>query len=197
MMVKVNRSFCVAFLIITTMVMLSGCASVQTCEKEAILRHYQPGMVILRQTEKIILVGGCFDVLHYGHLQFLKKAKTKGGYLIVALEPDSSIQNYKKRSPVHTQQQRAENLASICHVDEVLLLPALRGFEDYNQLVQDVRPAVIAITGDDPQQHNKKKQAEGVNAKVDVVIERLGQFSSSYIIGLGTLQRRKKQEGHV
>ena len=52
---------------------------------------------------KIVLVGGCFDLLHYGHIEFLKNAKKQGEYLIVALEPDEAIVNYKKRQPIHNQ----------------------------------------------------------------------------------------------
>ncbi len=57
---------------------------------------------------KIVLVGGCFDVLHYGHLEFLHEAKKQGKYLIVALEPDETIIKYKKRKPIHNQLQRAK-----------------------------------------------------------------------------------------
>nr|WP_236682642.1 adenylyltransferase/cytidyltransferase family protein [Rickettsia felis] len=47
---------------------------------------------------EIVLVGGCFDLLHYGHIEFLRKAKKQGKYLIVALEPDETIIKYKKTS---------------------------------------------------------------------------------------------------
>jgi|GEM_PF-317661 len=134
------------------------------------------------QSQKVVLVGGCFDVLHYGHIQFLKRAKAQGDFLVVALEPDTTILQYKKRKPVHTQQQRAENLAGLDCVDRVLLLPSMKGFEDYNQLVVDVKPAVIAITKNDPQLANKERQAQGVGAKVVAVMDRMDGFSSSKII---------------
>ena len=132
--------------------------------------------------DQIVLVGGCFDVLHYGHIQFLEKAKAQGNFLIVALEPDSAITKYKKRDPLHTQAQRAFNIASLHCVDRVLLLPPMKGFEDYNQLVVDVKPNVIAITSNDPQLLNKRRQAEGIGARLIPVIERMDGFSSSKII---------------
>ena len=43
--------------------------------------------------KKTVLVGGCFDVFHFGHLQFLNSAKEQGDYLIVILEPDEVIKS--------------------------------------------------------------------------------------------------------
>lgn len=134
------------------------------------------------KASKIVLVGGCFDVLHYGHMEFLRKSKEAGDYLIVAIEPDESIRNYKKREPIHNQHQRANNLASIRYVDEVILLPVMKGFDDYNELVQKIKPSVIALTHGDPQLKNKQKQAEFIGAKALVVTDHIGSFSSSAII---------------
>jgi len=38
------------------------------------------------ESKKIVLVGGCFDLLHFGHISFLKRAKALGNYLVIALE---------------------------------------------------------------------------------------------------------------
>jgi FAD synthetase len=130
---------------------------------------------------RIVLVGGCFDILHFGHIQFLQKAKEHGDYLIVALEPDERILSDKKRNPLHTQAERAYNLLALRFVDNVILLPLLGGFDDYNNLVQSIKPHVIAITHDDPQIHNKTKQAAQANAQCIVVTERIEPFSSSLI----------------
>lgn len=128
-----------------------------------------------------VLVGGCFDILHYGHLRFLEAAKAEGDYLIVALEPDSTIINQKSRNPVHTQIERAFNLSSLRWVDLVLLLPPLSGFEAYMKLTSDVSPNIIAITEGDPQLVNKQLQADALDAKLLKVVPHLGDFSSSQI----------------
>ena len=47
--------------------------------------------------KKIVLVGGCFDILHAGHIFFLQKAKLRGDVLIVLLEHDAHITELKKR----------------------------------------------------------------------------------------------------
>ena len=62
---------------------------------------------------KVVLVGGCFDLLHYGHIAFLKEAKKHGDYLIVLLESDENVRRLKGEGrPFHTQKQRKEMLAS-------------------------------------------------------------------------------------
>nr|WP_252903721.1 hypothetical protein [Rickettsia endosymbiont of Proechinophthirus fluctus] len=58
-------------------------------------------------------------------MEFLRKAKKHGKYLIVALEPDKTIIKYKKRQPIHNQLQQAKILSSFTFVDKVLILPKL------------------------------------------------------------------------
>ncbi len=137
--------------------------------------------IFLPQNKKIVLVGGCFDILHFGHIQFLEKAHQTGDYLIVALEPDERIINHKNRTPIHTQSERAHNLLALRHVDHVVLLPILNDFDDYLELVKTINPAIIAITNGDPQMENKKKQADAVGAELVIVTDVIGSFSSSAI----------------
>ena len=127
--------------------------------------YYTPTThIILPADKKIILVGGCFDILHLGHIEFLKKAKQAGEYLVVALESDERITHFKNRPCVHNQLERAHILSALRDVDTIILLPLLQGFDDYLHVVQAIKPHVIAITGNDPQYDNKQKQAEIVGA---------------------------------
>src|SRR3989338_6863061 len=115
---------------------------------------------------KKVLVGGCFDLIHYGHIVFLKEARKQGDYLIVALESDDNVKKYKgENRPVHKQSERAEMLRSLRMVDEVIELPPMNSDKEYFDLVKHVLPNVIAITKDDPQTENKKKQASLINAQ--------------------------------
>ncbi len=132
--------------------------------------------------KKTVLVGGCFDLLHYGHLTFLKKAKEQGDYLVVAVESDEFIKKKKKKEPIHNQNQRAEILASIIFVDLVVKLPYFPSDKEYYQLVEKINPSVIAVTKGDPQLQNKKKQAEKIGSRVEVVTSLLDPFSSKNII---------------
>ncbi len=129
-----------------------------------------------------VLVGGCFDILHYGHLYFLKKARSAGDMLIILLESDTFIEEVKKKKPVHTQQQRAELLAALGYVDYVVVLPLLKNPDaDYQKIVEDIKPAIIAYTTGDAQEHHKKIFAEKVGAKT-LLVPYLDSFSSSQLI---------------
>lgn len=119
------------------------------------------------KTSKIVLVGGCFDILHYGHIHFLKKAKALGTYLIVALESDKNIKRLKgKNRPIHDQNKRREMLESLHFVDRVIILADEMQDADYIKLVKIVNPRIIAVTAGDPVIGKKRKQAEEVGAKL-------------------------------
>lgn len=134
------------------------------------------------ENKKIVLVGGCFDLIHYGHLKFLERAKKRGDFLIVALESDEFIIKSKKRIPIHNQKQRAEILSHIDFVDMIILLPFFSSDNDYFEMVKKIKPKIIAVTFGDPQLKNKKKQAKTIGAKVKVVTSLLDGFSTTEII---------------
>lgn len=75
---------------------------------------------------KKVLVNGCFDVFHYGHLQLLRYAKLQGDYLIVAINSDSSIEKLKNKKPLNSELVRKEILSELRCVDKVII------FEDSN-----------------------------------------------------------------
>lgn len=133
--------------------------------------------------EKIVLVGGCFDILHKAHLDFLSKSKQLGDFLVVLLESDENIRNMKgKDRPINNQQSRAEQLSQIDDVDYVILLKKPDSSKYYYNLVNLLRPAIIAVTSDDPLITLKKEQAEQVGGRVVAVMDRNKAFSSTQII---------------
>ncbi len=134
------------------------------------------------KTKKIVLVGGCFDILHYGHLKFLQKSRDAGDVLMLLLESDEFILKVKKKKPVHTQAQRAEILAALGYVDYVILLPLLKNPDsDYEGIVKDIHPSVIALTEGDSKLAQKQKFARSINAEL-LSIPFLSSFSSSQLI---------------
>lgn len=131
--------------------------------------------------KKIVLVGGCFDVFHYGHLVFLKKAKEHGDLLVLLLESDQKILSQKKQRPVHNQQERAEVLSAIEYVDYVIPMDSLKSDKDYIEMITKIKPAVIAITEGDRQSKNKEQQAKMVEGKMIIVTPLIKEFSSTNI----------------
>lgn len=137
----------------------------------------------LRQSlkKKIVLIGGCFDVFHFGHLTFIKKAKEKGDLLVSVVESDQAMLAKKKGKPVHSQQERSQILASLEDVDYAIPIEFYEKDEDYLQLVRKIKPSIIAVTEGDRQIVNKIKQAESVGGEVAVVTPLLNKFSSTKI----------------
>jgi cytidyltransferase-like protein len=132
-------------------------------------------------TQKVVLVGGCFDVIHYGHLLYLKNAKAQGDVLVVALENDAFIRTHKKRVPFHTQKQRAEMLLGLRSVDYVVLLPTMDSDNKYRKLIGCISPQVIAVTSGDLLIEKKRKHAQSVGAKLTIVNKLIQGLSSSTI----------------
>lgn len=134
--------------------------------------------------KKKVLVGGCFDILHYGHIHFLKKAKSKGDYLIIALESDANTRKLKGvKRPIHSQKQRREILLSLNFVDKVISLPLMKNDADYKKLVARIKPDIIAITQGDSIKGKKQEYAKTFGAKL-VEIKKIRVPSSSQIAKL-------------
>lgn len=133
---------------------------------------------------KKVLVGGCFDFIHFGHISFLKQAKTFGDYLVVALESDENVNLYKGDArPIHSQEQRKQMLEALAFVDEVIPLSPMKTDKEYFDLVLEVKPSVIAITQGDPIKNKKQEQAQKVGAQL-VVIPKIHTPSTSQLAKL-------------
>lgn len=85
----------------------------------------------------ITLTNGCFDILHVGHVRYLRAARELGGKLIVALNADASVRALKGEGrPVMPAEERAEILASFSDVDAVVIFPE----KDVRAIIREIRP---------------------------------------------------------
>ena len=140
-----------------------------------------------RSHNSVILVGGCFDILHLGHITFLKKAKNLGEKLVVLLESDQNIQKNKgKNRPINNQENRAKILESLRMVDRVIKLPEMKTDQDYLKIIKKIKPTIIAVTKNDYNLINKENQAKLVGAKLVEVTELIPHQSTSRIIEIIT-----------
>ncbi|OGH08881.1 MAG: hypothetical protein A2152_02720 [Candidatus Levybacteria bacterium RBG_16_35_6] len=136
------------------------------------------------ENKKVVLVGGCFDLIHVGHIKFLKEAK-KYGYTFVLLECDESIKKLKGEGrPITPLLERAEILASISYVDYVIILNKMINDDEYTKLVRNIKPNFIAITKGDSLKSVKEKQAKDIDAEIIEVTEKVEDKSSSRLAQL-------------
>jgi rfaE bifunctional protein nucleotidyltransferase chain/domain len=107
-----------------------------------------------RAGERIVLANGNFDLLHVGHVRYLRGAKALGGKLVVAINSDESVQALKGEGrPLMPAEERAEIVAALGDVDAVVIFSEL----DVRALIREIRPDI---------------QAKGTDYTVDSVPER-------------------------
>lgn len=98
-----------------------------------------------RNGKRIVFTNGCFDILHYGHTKYLQDAKSKGDYLVVAVNSDSSIKKIKtKNRPVVGQADRLKIVAALACVDFVILFNQ----DDPLKLIKTLKPDILVKGGD-------------------------------------------------
>jgi FAD synthetase len=140
--------------------------------------------MLKRQGLKIVLAGGCFDILHVGHIEFLNRARKQGDVLLLLLESDKAITQLKGDSrPLNSQNHRARVLSALENVDYIILLPEPYETEDYRSIVNTIKPDIIAVTSGDPNMAEKKSQAREVGGRVRVVLKKIPEHSTTKILG--------------
>mmetsp|Transcript_37372 Transcript_37372/g.33504 ORF Transcript_37372/g.33504 Transcript_37372/m.33504 type:complete len:230 (-) Transcript_37372:398-1087(-) len=85
------------------------------------IRQFSTGREV-RPDDKVVYVDGSFDLLHVGHVRFLKKAKEFGTYLLVGIHSDDTVERRKGSGyPVLHLQERVLNILALKVVDEVII----------------------------------------------------------------------------
>ena len=93
----------------------------------------------------IVFTNGCFDILHRGHIEYLKKSRLLGTYLIVAINSDDSVRRLKGDGrPVNNQWDRKFCLEELRCVDEVIIFEEDTPYE----LIKKISPDIITKGGD-------------------------------------------------
>jgi rfaE bifunctional protein nucleotidyltransferase chain/domain len=91
--------------------------------------------------ERIVLANGNFDLLHVGHVRYLRGAKALGGKLVVAVNSDESVRALKGEGrPIMPAEERAEIVAALADVDAVVIFSEL----DVRALIREIRPDIQA-----------------------------------------------------
>jgi D-beta-D-heptose 7-phosphate kinase/D-beta-D-heptose 1-phosphate adenosyltransferase len=99
--------------------------------------------------KKVVFTNGCFDILHVGHVRYLKRARRHGDILIVGVNTDRSVKAIKgEKRPIVPEKERAEVLSALEFVDYVVL------FDDPDplSLIESLRPTVLVKGADWPKE---------------------------------------------
>lgn len=94
---------------------------------------------IKNEGKRVVFTNGCFDIVHRGHVEYLRKAKALGDVLVVGINTDSSVRRIKGPGrPVVDEDDRAYVLAALSPVDFVCLFGEDTPYELIRVLVPDV-----------------------------------------------------------
>ena len=102
-----------------------------------------------KKGKKIAFTNGCFDILHVGHVRYLREAKKTADVLVLALNSDSSVRSIKgEKRPILNENERAEILAALEFVDFITIFEELTPLE----LIVCLQPDILIKGGDWPEE---------------------------------------------
>jgi rfaE bifunctional protein nucleotidyltransferase chain/domain len=135
-----------------------------------------------KQNKKIVTTNGVFDILHVGHIRYLKEAKNFGDVLIVAINSDPSVKQLKKgpNRPRIGENERAEVLAALECVDYVYV------FNEPNpiEVLKVIKPDVHVKGGDyEIEQIIEKDVVEKNNGRIELIPEVKGWSTTEILEG--------------
>jgi D-glycero-beta-D-manno-heptose 1-phosphate adenylyltransferase len=131
------------------------------------------------KNKKIVTTNGVFDILHIGHIRYLKEAKKLGDILIVAINSDSSVKKIKgPKRPLNNENDRAEALAALECVDYVTFF----GEESPIKILGQIKPEIHVKGGDySINQIIEKDIVEKNSGKVVLIPEVKGYSTTEFI----------------
>ncbi len=138
----------------------------------------------LRLTDRsVVFVTGVYDVIHFGHLRYLKKASLQGDVLVVGLNSDQSAKKLKgKERPIFGEEMRAELLSYVDFIDYIVIYSWIHAAKIINILKPDVYVCVKGSWKGDLEQKPEVKAARKCDRRVVVLPPQSLMVSTSKII---------------
>jgi rfaE bifunctional protein nucleotidyltransferase chain/domain len=137
--------------------------------------------------KKVLATNGCFDLLHVGHVRYLKAARRLGDALIVGINGDESVRELKGPGrPVNNQNDRAEIIAALECVDLVAIFPDLRA----TRFLELAAPDIYVKGGDynvDTLNADEREVLRKIGAKIDFLPLERGYSTSDLLNRLSKL----------
>jgi D-beta-D-heptose 7-phosphate kinase/D-beta-D-heptose 1-phosphate adenosyltransferase len=143
-----------------------------------------------RRGEKVVFTNGCFDVIHTGHIEFLKFCKSQGDIVVVGLNSDSSVKAIKgSERPINNQNDRITVLAALEMVDYIIIFEE----PDPLNLIKKIKPDIL-VKGRDWEQKGvigrEFVESHGGKVVLAPIIE--GKSSSATINKMKPLQTKPR-----
>ena len=125
---------------------------------------------------KVIWTNVCFDILHRGHIELFKYAKTLGDLLLVGIDSDRKVKKDKgEHRPVNKEEDRKFMLESIKYIDKVFIFNSKQHLKD---LIKLAKPNIMIIGSD-----WKGKEVVGQEHTQQLVFfDRIGNYSTTNTI---------------
>ena len=125
---------------------------------------------------KIVWTNGCFDVLHRGHAELFKFARSLGDKLIVGIDSDKKVKNDKGPTrPVNTQEDRKFLLECLQYIDEVRIFDSPVELED---CIKEINPDIMVVGSD----WEEKKIVGAEYVKKILFFDRMKNYSTTNIL---------------
>jgi rfaE bifunctional protein nucleotidyltransferase chain/domain len=140
-----------------------------------------------KKGKKIAFTNGCFDILHVGHVRYLREAKKTADVLVLALNSDSSVRSLKgKERPLVPEKERAEILAALEFIDFVTIFPESTPLELINYLKPD-----FLIKGGDWAEKDVvgRKEIKEWGGRVTIIPEVEGKSTTNIVEKIKDLSR--------
>src|SRR5205085_7023491 len=131
--------------------------------------------------KKLVATNGCFDLLHVGHIRYLRAARALGDALVVGINGDESVRELKGSGrPINSANDRAEVVAALACVDLVTIFPDLRA----TRFLETVAPDVYVKGGDyktDTLNPKERNVLQRIGAKIEIVSFEQGYSTSDLL----------------
>lgn len=116
-----------------------------------------------------IFVSGFYDIIHAGHIQFFREARSLGDFLIVSFASEQVLWKSKRRKPSIPDDHKKVILESLCMVDKVVCGEHLEPGMDFEHVFLKERPDILAVTEDDCYGDLKRELCARIGARYVVL----------------------------
>jgi D-glycero-beta-D-manno-heptose 1-phosphate adenylyltransferase len=139
--------------------------------------------------KKVVATNGCFDLLHVGHIRYLKTARKLGDVLVIGINGDQSVRELKGVGrPLNSEADRAEVVAALASVDLVTVFPEVRA----TRFLESVAPDVYVKGGDyneDTLNPEERAVLKKIGAKIEIVPFEEGYSTSDLLARMSKFEK--------